>query len=76
MVNYSESDEPSVNMDNYESVTNNKILYYIVEVAVEEKPKSLISSPIEGNSGTQTQIKPKKPSERDRLFVKTRVKRK
>ena len=45
----SESDELSANMDNYTSVTNNKILLHTADVAVEEKPESLIISPIESN---------------------------
>ena len=72
----SESDELSVNMDNYTSVTNNKILYRTADVAVEEKPESLIISLIESNVKIQTQIKPKKPSERDKLFKNARVQRK
>ena len=34
--NSSESDEPSANMDNYTSVTNNKMLYHTADVVVEE----------------------------------------
>ena len=34
----SESDELSANMDNYTSVTNNKMLLHTADVAVEEKP--------------------------------------
>ena len=45
-------------MDNYTSVTNNKMLYHTADVAVEEKPESLIIPPIESNLKTQTQIKP------------------
>ena len=72
----SESDELSANMDNYTSVTNNKMLLHTADVAVEEKPESLIISPIESNEEAQTQIKSKKPSERDKLLAKTRVQRK
>ena len=68
----SESDELSANMDNYTSVTNNKMLYHTADVVV-EKPDSLIISPIESNVEAQTQIKSKKPSERDKLFAKIRV---
>ena len=35
----SESDELSANMDNYTNVTNNKMLYHTLDVAVEEKPE-------------------------------------
>ena len=63
-------------MDNYTSVTNNKILLYTADVAVEDKPESLIISPIESNEEAQTQIKFKKPSERDKLLAKTRVQEK
>ena len=52
------------------------MLYYIKNVAVEKKPESLIISLIQSSLGTQTQIKPKKPSERDKLLAKTRVQRK
>ena len=72
----SESDELSANMDNYTSVTNNKMLLHTADVAVEDKPESLIISPIESNEEAQTQIKFKKPSERDKLLAKTRVQRK
>ena len=34
----SESNKLSANMDNYTSVTNNKTLLHIADVAVEEKP--------------------------------------
>ena len=60
VANSSESDELSANMDNYTSVTNNKMLLYTVDVAVDEKPESLIISPIESNEEVQTQIKLKK----------------
>ena len=70
------SDEPSANMDNYTSVTNNKMLYHIADVAIEEKPESLIISTIDSNVEAQTQIKSKKPSERDKLVAKKRVQRK
>ena len=60
-------------MDNYTTVTNNKMLYPKADVAVEEKPKSLITSPIESNVEAQTQTKPKKPKERNKLLAKTRV---
>ena len=63
-------------MDNYTSVTNNKMLYHTANVAVEEKSESLIISPIESNVETQTQIKPKKPSKRDKLLARTRAQRK
>ena len=66
----SESDELSANIDNYTSVTNNKMLYNPTDVAVEEKPESLIISPIESNVKAQTQIK---PSERDKLLAKKRA---
>ena len=69
----SESDDISANMDNYTSVTNNKILYHTADVTVEEKHESLIISSIESNVEAQTQIKPKKPSERDKLLVKKRA---
>ena len=46
-------------MDNYTSVTNNKLFYHTSYVAVEEKPESLIISLIESNVETQSQIKPK-----------------
>ena len=72
----SESDELSANIDNYTSVTNNKMLLHTADVAVEEKPESLIISPIESNEEAQTQIKSKKPSEIDKLLAKTRVQRK
>ena len=72
----SESDELSARMDNYTSVTNNKILLHTADVTVEEKPESLIILPIESNEEAQTQIKFKKPSERDKLFAKTRMQRK
>ena len=55
----SESDELSANMDNYTSVTNNKILLHTADVAVEDKPESLIISHIESNIEAQTQIKSK-----------------
>ena len=42
----SESDEPSVNINNYTYVTNFKMLYHTSDVAVLEKPESLIISPI------------------------------
>ena len=35
------------------------MLYHTADVAVEEKPESLIISPIESNVEAQTQIKPK-----------------
>ena len=54
-----ESDELSANMDNYTSVTSNKMLYHTADVAVEEKPKFLIILPIESYVETQTQIKSK-----------------
>ena len=41
-----ESDELSAKMDNYTSVTNNKMLYHKADVAVEEKPESLIILPM------------------------------
>ena len=63
-------------MDNYTSVTNNKMLLHTADVVVDEKPESLIISPIESNLEAQTQTKSKKPSERDKLFSKTRVQRK
>ena len=74
--NSSESDELLANMDNYASVTNIKMLYHTADVVVGEKPESLIISPFERNVKSQNQIKPKKPSERDKLFSKTRVQRK
>ena len=55
----SESDESSANIDNYASASNNKILYHTANVAVEEKPESLIISPIESNVEAHTQIMPK-----------------
>ena len=63
-------------MDNYTSVTNNKILLHTADVAVEEKPEYLIISPIESNVEAQNQIKPIKTSERYKLLAKTRVQRK
>ena len=69
----SESDELSANVDNYTSVTNNKMLYHTADVAVEEKPESLIISPIKSKVNAQTQIKPKKRSERDKLLAKKRA---
>ena len=63
-------------MDNYTFVINNKMLYHTADVAVEEKSESLIISPIESNVVAQTQIKPKKPSERDKSIAKIRVQRK
>ena len=72
---FSESDELSANMNNYANVTNNKMLYHTADVAVEEKLESLIISPIESNVEAQTQIKPKKPSERDKLLAKTKIQR-
>ena len=63
-------------MDNYTFVTNNKMLYHTADVAVEEKSESLIISPIESNVETQTQIKPKKSLELDKLLANTRVQRK
>ena len=57
-------------MDNYTSVTNNKMFYHIADVAVEEKLESLIILSIESNVEVQTQIKPKKRSERDKLLAK------
>ena len=39
MVTFSESDEPSANMDNYASVSNNKMLYDTADVAVKEKTR-------------------------------------
>ena len=59
VANSSESDKLSANMDNYTSVTNNKMLYHTAVVVVEEKPESLIISPIKSNVEAQTQIKPK-----------------
>ena len=41
-----ESDELLANMDNYTSVTNNKIFYHTADIAVEEKREFLIISPI------------------------------
>ena len=70
------SDELSVNMDNYTSVTNNKMLLHTADVVIEEKPESLIISPIESNVEAQIQIKSKKPSESDKLLSKRRVQRK
>ena len=52
------------------------MLNHTADVSVDEKSESLIISPIESNVGTQTQIKPKKPSERDKLLAKSRVQRK
>ena len=49
------------------------MLYYTANVAVKENQESLIILPIESNIEAQTQIK---PSERDKLFTKTRVQRK
>ena len=69
----SESDELSANMDNYASVTNNKMLYHTTDVVIEEKPESLIISPIESDVESQTQIKPKKSSERVKLLAKKRA---
>ena len=69
----SESDELSANMDNYTFVTNNKMLYHTADVAVEEKPKSLVILFIESNVEAQTQIKSKKPSKRDKLLAKKRA---
>ena len=69
----SESDELPANIDNYTSVTNNKILLHTADVAVEEKSESLIISPIESNEEAQTQIKSKKPSERDKLLAKKKA---
>ena len=69
----SESDELSTNMDNYTSVTNNKMLLHTADIAVEEKPESLTISPIESNVEAQTQIKSKKPSERDKLIAKKKL---
>ena len=66
----SESDELSANVNNYTSVTNNKMLYHTADVEVEEKLESLIISPIESKVEDQTHIKPKKPSERDKLLAK------
>ena len=60
-------------MDNYTSATNNKMLYLTADVAVKLKPESLIISPIESNVEAQTQIKPKIPSERDKLLAKKRA---
>ena len=37
VITSSESNEPSANMDNYTSVTNNKMLYHTADVSVEEK---------------------------------------
>ena len=48
----SESNELSANMNNYTSVTNNKMLYRTADVAVEEKPDSLIISPFVSNVET------------------------
>ena len=73
VANSSESDELSVNMDNYISVTNNKILYHTSDVVVLEKLESLIISLIESNVEAQTQIKSKKPSERDKLLAKKKA---
>ena len=61
----SEPNEPSAKMDNYVSITINKMLYHTADVAVEEKPEFLIISPIESNVRAQTQINSKKFSERD-----------
>ena len=36
----SESDELSMNMDNFTSVTNNKMFYHTADVTVEENPDS------------------------------------
>ena len=60
MATFSESDEPSTNMDNYAFVTYNKILYHKADVAVEERPESLKISPIESNVEAQTQINSKR----------------
>ena len=50
-------------MDNYASVTSNKMLYHTADVTVEEeKIESLKIWPIESNVETQTQIKPKESS--------------
>ena len=59
MANSSESDELSVNMDNYISVTNNKMLLYTVDVTVEEKLESLTISHIKSNVEVKTQMKTK-----------------
>ena len=52
MTTSSESDERSANMDNYVSVTNNKMIYHTADVTVEEKLESLIISSIESNVKT------------------------
>ena len=52
------------------SVANKKMLYLTADVAVEEKAKSLIILPIESNIEAQTQLRSKKPSERDKLLAK------
>ena len=57
-------------MNNYTSVTSNKMLLHTADVAVEVKPEFLIISPIESNVEAQTQINPKKPLERDKLLAK------
>ena len=49
------------------------MLLYTVDVTVEEKPESLIISLIESNVEAQTQIKSKKPSERDKLLAKKKA---
>ena len=64
-----------MNIDNYTYVTNYK-MYHTADVAVEEKPESLMISPIESNAEDQTQIKPIKSKERYKLLAKTRVQRK
>ena len=74
MATSSASDELSANMDNYTSVTNNKMFYHTADFSV-KKIESLIISPIKCNGEVQTQIKPKKFSERDKLLAKTRVKK-
>ena len=47
--------------------------YHTADVAVEEKPESLIFSPNKSDVEAQIQLKHKKSSERDKLLAKKRT---
>ena len=50
----SKSDEPPANIDNYTSITNNRMLYHTADVVFKERQESLIISLIENNVEAQT----------------------
>ena len=52
------------------------MLYHTADDSVEDRPDSITFSSLEGNVESQTQIKSKIPSERDKLLANTKAQRK